>query len=141
MKSKTEKIDGLEVITTSLPARRAYRLAHRLLQMLGPAIAKLDGISEQAELSALAPALQALFSQVSEDQLEDLQTEILASTSVVMTEGKSARRIELDTGEGIDTAFTGRLKTMFKVIAFVVRFNFGDFFAGGARSTPQTPTP
>jgi hypothetical protein len=127
MGQKTEKktIGELTYTTTQLPAMKALALSTRLGRAIGPALAEAAGLSGDASVSKLGPAVTALFSRLDGAEAQALTRDILAATSVEM-DGKV---IPLGDAAMVDHVFTGKLQDLFAVIRFSLEVNFSDFFA------------
>jgi len=119
-----EMIDGLEFTCTPFPAWHALGLLPQL-QALGP----------QFGFAGDGPAVSPNPTIVQATILE-----LLKQTSVMISdaEDKPARRIELTSKEKFNQVFTGRLPTLFKVVAFANKVNFGNF-GDGSESEPVDP--
>jgi hypothetical protein len=138
VESKSKTIDGVNFTVTQFPARRAFAVQARLIKTLGPALGAAvgKGVGGEVDLSA---ALQKLADNIEADTLVALAQELLASTRA---DGK-----ELAGDAAFDMAFTGKLLTLYKVLAFLVEVNFADFFGAGgigglvARFAPEAKTP
>lgn len=126
MGQKTEKktIGELEVTTTQLPAMKALALSTRLGRAIGPALASAAGLDDGMNVSALAPAVAALFTTLDGAEAQALTKEILQSTTVV----HDGKQIHLGDASMIDHVFTGRLADLFAVVRFALEVNFTDFF-------------
>lgn len=118
-------IDDLEFRTIQF---RAYH-ALGLLPRMGPLGPALGGPS----VEGVAPA--------SPETVQSTILDLLKNTSVLISddEDKPARRIELNTREKIDTVFSGRLPTLFKVVEFVMKANFEVFGNGSATEAGPLP--
>lgn len=127
LKVITEEIDGLQVRTAQLPALQAYDLLTRLGEIITPALTVIASLEGEAlldqDLGALAPVLASVFAKIKGAEGKALIKDTLALTSVV----EDGSLIELTSQARIDEAFTGRLLTMFKVMAFAIRVNYRDF--------------
>lgn len=134
LKTSTRSIDGMDVSVTQLPARKGLKLAGKLGRIIAPVLSHINGVSLDSDLTALAPALTALFSNLEDRDYDTLLLEILCMTAVV-TQG---HRHELTSLEKIDFVFGGDMPKLVKVCAYALEVNFGDFIAGGlsASSAP-----
>jgi hypothetical protein len=126
LKDETREIDGFKVRTVQFPAMRSLRTLKRVGEVLGPALAKAQGVDLEADVSALGPAIGALFENIGDP--EALAREILESTTVI----QDNRQIPLNTTAMIDLVFSGATMSLLKVMAFALEVNFGDFFAAAA---------
>jgi hypothetical protein len=133
--TKTQIIDDIEFRTTQLPAMRAYPLLLRLAKVAGPALSALSAAGAEADV---ATHLSDALGTVDPDAATALSVDLLRSTRAIL-DGKP---VDLSSEAGINKVFTGRLPTMFKVLAFVVQENFAGFLDGSALAsvTPVNPT-
>jgi hypothetical protein len=123
-KTRSIQLNGHTFNVTQLPAMRALKLFQRLGKTAGPALA--HGLAsaatmvndEEPDLSGLAVAVGMLFDRLSESEVEGLTRELLASatydgSSMVMS--------------NFDALFQGELPSLFKLLAFALEVNFGNF--------------
>lgn len=141
LKQETQTIDGLSFTTTQFPAMRAFTLFSKLVKTIGPAITVLSGANPESDVAELAPSIATALKDVDPDAMTILAAEVLSSTSAVMTGPSGAAQVPLNSVDGINLVFMGRLMTMFKVLAFAVKVNYGDFFGGSASAAPLPQTP
>ena len=136
-----EEVDGLPFRVVPFSAYHALGLLARLAKAIGPALSSLSGYDANTDLKDLAPALRVAFAALDPAEAQVLTLEILKLTSVLLDDGtgKPAPRVELNTKEKFDRVFSGRLKTLFKVLGFALRVNFSDFIAGSANA-PVAPS-
>lgn len=134
LKTSTRSIDGMDVSVTQLPARKGLKLAGKLGRVIAPVLSHIGNVKLDSDLTALAPALTALFSNLDDRDYDVLLLEILCMTAVV-TQGV---RHELTSLEKIDFVFGGDMPKLVRVCAYALEVNFGDFIAGGlsASSAP-----
>ena len=94
----------------------------RLGRILGPAlpaVATLGAMGEDgAGVDALAPVAVALFERLTEDEIESLAKELLATASV---DGRELLR-------EFDLTMQGRILTVIKLCGFAIEVNYADFF-------------
>ena len=128
-------IDGIEFRTTQIPAMRAYPLFIRLVKVVGPALASLQGVSMDADVSSLGPLLGSAVGGLEPDEATRLMIDMFASTRAVI----DTKIIDLNSEAGINKVFTGRLPTMFKVLGFVAQENFSGFFPGSVSEPDARP--
>lgn len=131
LRHESRVIDGLEVTTAQLPVMRASALMARLGRVFTPALTKIGSLADLTlsdDVSALAPALMALFEQLDGGEAQALIRESLAGTSVI----QDGKQIPLSSEEAINLVFTGRLRTMLLVMKFALEVNYADFFDVGA---------
>lgn len=142
LKTEDQEIDGLTFRVVQFPAMYGFALLARLAKCIGPALGALGSVSPD-DTSAMAPALREALSTLDPDEAQKLALEILKSTSVLLPKaGGEVARVELSDKTKIDLVFSGRLKTMFKVLGFSVRVNFSDFVSGNVlgQDVPKVPT-
>lgn len=116
----TREIDGMEVRTTKLPARRALALGTRVAKIM---VSMSD--AERGQAAAIAAAL----THIEGDEAVKMAADLLAFTSVI----KDGRLVDLNSEAMIDHVFTGHLPTMLKVIMFSMEVNFGNFLDASAK--------
>jgi hypothetical protein len=118
----------LRIMCTQHAALQSFRLMGRLGKLLGPALRTFRGVKFKGQdVGALAPMLASLFEDMDSDKIESLTKDILAGCLAVGVGGKA---LSLDSAENIDLVFSGRLLTMFKVMAFALEVNYRDFQKG-----------
>lgn len=139
--SKTETIDGHDFEVSQLTSKRAVRLVLRLGKMAGPSLMALlqtalqgSGAAvaqgkpsvkgalsalEGLDVSKLGPAFEGFFDRVSEQDLDYLQAELLATATM---DGAPL-------WPQYDVALQGQLTTIFKLLWFALRVQFENFSA------------
>lgn len=127
--TRDKLINGHTYSVTQFPARHAFMLKARLAKLLGPALAEilasLNGVSKESilsadiDLSAISAALNKLLGAVDEQSTMDLILKLLSCTRM---DGKEI------TEQLFDIEFAGNLSDVYKVLAFVIEVNYGDFF-------------
>jgi hypothetical protein len=137
-------INGLRVITRMLPPMRAYRLLGRLGKLAAPiagamtdkALAVMQSGTQDQKMSAMTPAMLAVFQSLEGDELEALALDVLRGTAVMDTAAN--RRLDLVNAPAIDNAFAGNLRAMLGAMMFALEVNYRDFFAGlGQAEAPE----
>jgi len=136
LKREEKEIDGLMFTSVQFPAMYGFGLLARLAKSIGPALAALSGLSPDTDLSDIGPSLRTALVGLDPDEAQKLVLEVLKSTSVLMTEG---RKIEFTDRAKVDEVFSGRLKTMFKVLGFALQVNFADFATGNGNPATAAP--
>lgn len=147
VKTETETFgkdeNAIEFTTTQFATRRSLRLMALLMKQVGPLLAALGGIDEnapvQTQISQLTPALHDGLMGLDPDQADKLVLEILATTSaqlpnpdrIVTFSGPRA-------GENLDNVFSGELGTLMRVVAWVLKINYSNFNLGGD-DAPNAP--
>jgi len=140
LKREEEEIDGLRFSVVQFPAMYGFGLLARLAKTVGPAITSLSGVSPDTDLATLGPAFSDALGALDPDEAQKLVVEVLRSTSVVIPDATGGRKVELTDKAKIDEVFSGRLRTMFKVIGFSLRVNFSDFVGGSGKLATVAPT-
>jgi hypothetical protein len=123
--TQTREIGGRTFTVTQLPPRRALKLLRRVVAVLGPPLAQgLSATSgrglKEVDLTALAPALEKLFEQLDDAELDALIDGALATARL---DGKEVLPV-------FDLVFRGRLPDVFKLLVFALEVHFADFFDG-----------
>jgi len=111
-------IDGYQVSLSPLPAFAALEQFTALTGLLGPAALSLLGKDE-----ALAAALAASVRNVKGSDVVSIIRALLVTCQVTVN-GSTVPILPI-----FDTEFQGKLLTVFKIAAFAVEVNYGDFFA------------
>lgn len=118
-KSSTEIIDGITYQATQFSASKGLRMVHRVGKILGPSLSQLSGMKQdELEADKLGAAIQALFSNCTELEFQQTVKELLEG---VTRDGKPIN---------FDIDFSGELMHLFKVLMFVFKVQFGNFFSG-----------
>ena len=123
-KTETQVIDGISYTSTQFSATKGLKMFHRLGKYIGPALGKIniDDLKNKSggdiEISAFAGAIEAFFSACPENEFESTIKELLTTT----TRNNAPINFDLD--------FSGELGHLFKVLAFVFKVQFGNFFNG-----------
>jgi len=116
--AKTEIISGRTVTVTPFPGRTALFYKAQLIKMFGPSLAVV--ISKQFTTGEdVAPILEKFLQGISITEFSNLTSKLLASTL-------------LDdmpiTDAVFDLEFAGNLTLMYKILGFVLKVNYADFF-------------
>ena len=145
LKTETMKVGELEFTCTQFVASRATPLLAKLAAIISPVLGSgaFDGISlgQEADLSTLGPALMGILGGLNPNEVMSFLLELLAGTSCLIPDATGGRQVPLMSKENIDTVFSSRLATMFKVAGFAIKVNYADFFGGSAPAAPTPPTP
>ena len=122
--TQTQVIDGLTYTTTQFSATKGIKMLHRVgkyvagpLSKLAPAM-KGGGINADVDPELLGGAIQSFFQGCPEHELETTIKDLLSTTTC---DGKAIN---------FDLDFAGKLGHLFKVLAFVLRVQFGNFMQG-----------
>lgn len=139
VQTKERTIDGVRYSVTTFPARKGLRLKATLVKTLGAAFAELmkglptgsltagsgagkSTVDVEFKLHHAADALAKAFTNLSEQEYEDLVMRLLETTR---RDGKEI------TAETFDLDFAGEYLTLFRVLMFVLEVNYGSFFGKG----------
>lgn len=136
IKSDTEDFDGIKYTTTQFGAMRSLELLARLVKTVGPALGALTRLDASTQLAS-APELVSALGSLEPTEASSLVKALMANTTALITDEKGMRNVLLASQEAIDSVFSGRVFTMFKVLGFIIKVNFGDFTQGSAPSAPQ----
>jgi hypothetical protein len=109
------------------PPRAAYKLMARLIRVFGPALAELkdafkDG-NANVDIGKLAGVMQTVCLGLPDSEMDALVAELLTNTTLSV-DGKI---IQINP-KLFDHFFHGSLLDSFKLLGFVVKVNFADFF-------------
>jgi hypothetical protein len=142
MTSKEQKIviDGVTFQVAPFMAVEGLRLKAHLVRTFGPALGELlDGVDggkpgriEDIILgsNSLSKGLEKLLEQLTEDSFEALVRRLLANVIAIWPEGGKSRSISF--GQDFETAmqlvFLGKLFSIYRLIIFVLKVNYPDFF-------------
>jgi len=124
MKSETRVISGMEITCTQYPVIRGAALMMRLGKILAPMAGHLSGLDMDSNLGALGPAAEAVFTNVSPEELPALLRELLANTQVK----RDGRIYSLITDADINKAFEGDMLAMLQAAKLSIEVNYSDFF-------------
>lgn len=141
----TEEIDGVTFSTTTFSALSALGLLAVLTKHVGPVLSVMGSMDPDTDLASaanaeliartLGPALGAL----GPDIAQKLVLDILISSAAII-DGKAIGFVGKHASSNFNLVFTGRLKTMFKVVAWVLRSNYADFWSGGEKPPSEAET-
>ncbi|HEY6018998.1 MAG TPA: hypothetical protein VIY48_03630 [Candidatus Paceibacterota bacterium] len=121
LKTVSKVIGGMEFQTTQFPAVKALEVMSSLQ--------KLQSADMSKAMSALKPGeAKALF------------LEVLQCTTTIIETPQGKKLITFDKAESLDRVFSGKLKTMFDVLAHAIEVNYGDFNEGSTDPAPLAPT-
>ena len=142
LKTETLEADGIRFDTTQFAAFRGLELMGRLVTTIGPALGVLSAADPEASLESMAPVIAGALRGLQPTEVSSLALEILASTSATYQDGSTLRRVDILSKEAFDRVFSGRLKTMFKVLIHALKVNYSDFGLGGgvSETPPQVET-
>lgn len=107
-----------------MPAGKALAVGRRLARGLGPALAKLASLdTKKIDLNAVGEAVQLVFEGLSEDDVNAINRELAAYTTVTLEDG---RRVKLSAI--FDAHFQGHLDEWVEWIRASVLLNFAPLF-------------
>ena len=125
IKTEETTIDGVKVTVTQFPARLGLKIKVKLMKLAAPAIATATGalkggLDAEIDSVVLGAAVKELVSNLDQDVIVDfIITELLQSTRL--------NDKEL-TEEVFDMEFSGNYSLLYKVIGYVLKVNYSDFF-------------
>jgi hypothetical protein len=118
-RSETKEINGHNYQCTQFSASKGLKMLHRLGKILGPSLSSLAGMnSENLQADMLGSAIGSLFANCSEAEFETTVKELLTTTTI---DGRAIN---------FDLDFAGDLGSLFKLLAFVLKVQYGNFFDG-----------
>jgi hypothetical protein len=92
-------------------------------------IGRITGaLSQENGLADLGPTIGAVAADLLGGKLAELAVPLLATTYVVIGEGKARERIELTSSDAINRAFAGRLGALPGVLLLAAEVSFGPIF-------------
>jgi len=127
IKTEDKTIDSKKITVTSFPGRKSLNLKNRIIVLLGESFAQLIGQVKSIkttklkdmDVSILVPVIERFTQKLDPDTFTDFTLELLSMSRV---DGKEI------TIEFFDNEFSGNLLFMYKILAFVLEVNYGDFF-------------
>lgn len=126
LKTETREIDGTEFTVTQFPAMKA-------LEVMASLQNASVGMDPSVKLGQIVTGKMDAAAQ------KKMVLDVLQCTQALVRE-PTMKLIALTDQKAIDQIFSGRLRTMFKVIEFAVEVNYGDFKDGSEVSAPLTLT-
>lgn len=140
LKTVEEEIDGIKFSTTPLDAFRSLEMMGKLAQTIGPAFGALSNMEVgDGELDKMAPILGAALRDLKPSELGPLALEILVQTTATIEVDGTLKRIDILDKGAFNKVFSGKLLTMFKALAHVLKVNYADFGLGSASSETSAP--
>jgi hypothetical protein len=116
---------------SQLPAMQAYRLLPRIGKAVGPVLGKILAGGGLKDLLSqdLGPAVEKLFDNLTDDELEFLTRELLTGATVQYTENGKRKVVQLFGGDGdaFNLVMRGHIPDVFRVLYFAFRVNYGNF--------------
>lgn len=124
--TQTRDIDDITFRVEQLDVKTARAVFIRLTHLLGPSLAELgklagDGSILDVDHTAALGVISKLLASATEEDLEYLVQVFMKKSKFKMPEATGLVPL-------VDIAFTGRLLTMFKWLAFAIEVNYADFF-------------
>jgi hypothetical protein len=112
-----------------LPATRSLRLLHRLGKVLGPGLTQAASLGSvgslaNADVGVIVSGIAGILQTSAEDEVVGIVRDLLGTTFVT----QNGQMVEL--APLMDLHFQGNLLDLFKVVAFALEVNYGDFFGG-----------
>ena len=136
MEPTVQKIGECTFYIYPLPAFTAANLSGEVIALLSPLIGSVVGAFKQSdksnffdmEIEDAAPAIAGAFSSLSSDKMENLLRKLLMSDNVAaLFEGES--NAHWLTEDKCNEIFCGNVQDMFILAFYVIKVNYGDFFA------------
>lgn len=115
LETKTKSIDGVEYRVTVFPAGQGFELLFELKELFGDSIGALFGKNAETALAKIG-------GKFGKKEVLDFVLRLLAFTYAENATEPVGKK------EVFNLHFAGRQGHLFKVIAFAVEVNFGDFF-------------
>lgn len=140
-KRESKTIDGIEVTCVQHGVFDGLALGTKLGKLLGPALAKAQGLSVADDVSKLAPALSELFSRLDGAEAQSLLAELLSGSVALYAGPNGPVSMALGKRDAIELVFAGNLPAAIKAAVFAAQVNFSNFFGAAlaAASTSATP--
>lgn len=131
IKVKEQTIDDKKIMVTQFGGRRSVKINTKLIRMvtgiIGPVLPALSSIKDENSISDIdidiVSLSKSLVNQLDEDKTYNLIRELTSQTRI--------DNRELD-DQLFDDIFAGNLSLLYKIIAFVIKVNWGDFLALGS---------
>jgi hypothetical protein len=132
LETRTKDLDGHTYEVTQLPAMRGMKLLTRIGRAIGPALAKLATSDGTLDTGNAGAAMEALFSNLTEGELEHFIREMLLQGGALKQDGRP-----LSLAGAFDLEMAGKPMTILKLLVFAFEANYGDFYAAaGALLAP-----
>lgn len=120
-------------------AIEALRIQSVLIQKVGPAIGELLGsldkidtinvLDSKIDSGKISKSIELLFSELNENEFIKIILRLLKNTEAICKdEGEKLVKIKLDTENNIDIVFRKNLIDIYKLIYYVLKGNYSDFF-------------
>lgn len=134
--TQQREIDGTTFEVSQLDVKVSRAVFVRLGRVLGPALAEFGKVGDVKSLldvdhSVAFGAISKLLMNASEEDLEFFCQTFMKKSKFIPPEGTGLIGL-------VDLAFTGRLLTMFKWLAFAIEVNYSDFLDVFKNMTPPT---
>lgn len=131
--AKSKEIDGLNVVVTEWPARKALMTKLRLSRIVTPSIGELIGgansinqdslLDSDVDLEKVGSAIGTLMSDLTDDQFKWLIKIMMSCVHV--------DDMDMSDEKNFDVKFAGSLASFYKIVWFVLEVNYGSFFGKG----------
>lgn len=154
MQTVTKTIDGIRFEVTKFMGREGFKIKIKLLKLLGPALGMALG--DVKDLSSgiknlnitgesIAKAIKMLVETMDEDQFFSFAMRMLASTRIYAKMPDGSENIMNIDDSTFDIQFSGKYSTVYKLLAFIIETNYGNFFGeggiGGIFNRVENPMP
>lgn len=143
MEPQKRTIDAYTVEISPLPAWQGLEGLHQLTRLVGPA---LTGVlaAAKGDMQAIGSGVSQALMTTPPAEVTALLKRLLGPCRITLPDGKQVPALGV-----FDTEFQGKLLTVFKIAAFAVEVNYGDFFGEvksalgklGAGKKLDAPTP
>ena len=134
------KIDGMDFTIHPFTAIEALRLKSVIMKKIAPSIGHILGNIDTSNNNTstdrikidgtmFANAIESFFSDLNEDDFLSLILRFLKNTVCIYKSPDSKMQvIELNSENGINTVFKGKIMSIYKLIFQVLKVNYPDFF-------------
>jgi hypothetical protein len=125
LEQKTKEINGVKYLVTTMDGLRALKTQTKIIKILGPSLFEMiasgavgkDGLDPK-KISKLLSAIVPLLSSFDDEAVNDLVLSLFDKG--IFTEDKEGNPTKLD----FEVHFTGRIKDVWSVAAFILEVNF-----------------
>ncbi len=120
-------VDGESYMVHAFPATKALKILTRLTKLVGEPLSVFGGGIDGKAEELIPKAVRALAERLDENDVELLVKDILRSVS----------HGGVSVADKFETHFQLKFGHLFKLLASVLKFQYGDFFSVLAASAPQ----
>ncbi len=127
---KTIQVDDIQCQLTPIPILKVARLDKKVISILAPILGTVKNLDDDINMGQVVNAVMEALSNFSNEEYENFILD-LCSTVVCVMPGKPPTEL---TRENIDKIFNGRLKSLYKLMYEVMKYNKFtpfDLMAGG----------